>query len=124
MHYVETLLHFLANGLVGSQHNYWQFRQWEIKTIKTQSRAYAFFKFFINSVFKKLTNFISSVVGDSCSTNHALLQEFDSKCLGCNSHRFYQAVKDYVMQHATFVDKVHYIMTKLSSQILVVKLRI
>lgn len=62
---------------------------------------YAFFNFVITEAIKKLTNCISARVGNSCITKRPPLRKFDWKFVGCYSHWFNLAVRDYVknIQH-------------------------
>lgn len=49
--------------------------------------------------------------------------KFDSKFVGCYSLRFNLEVQDYVKENAKLVDRVYFLMKKLSKKMFVAKMR-
>ncbi len=56
-------------------------------------------------------------------TNKSIAEKTGCNFIGCASHRFNLAVKDYLVHHSELIDKVSVIMKKLRSPVAAAKLR-
>ena len=61
-------------------------------------------------IFNKSWINVTALIGDNCSTNHALANKAKVGFIGCSSHRFNIAVQDILQSHAAIIAKIHVIM--------------
>lgn len=66
---------------------------------------------------------IAAVIGQNCNKNRLLARKFESKLVGCFSHRFNFVVKDVLDSHLNIIEKIYKINFKLRSPIAVAKIQ-
>lgn len=78
---------------------------------------------FILGYYGKWWDNVAALIGDNCSTNQSLATKANSYFIGCASHRFNLAMKEFFSSYEDQINKINAIMTKLKQLIPAAKLR-
>jgi len=81
----------------------------------TAKAHYEFVKWVLESVYNKSMDNIVAIIGDNCETNKAMCDLCELPFIGCASHRFNLAVKNWLEKYEPVLNKVNVLMGKLKN---------
>ena len=81
------------------------------------------FLYFVLELYSKSWNNLVALIGDNVTTNNSLSNMAKVPLIGCCSHRFNLAICDVLSNENEIISKVNAIVMKLSSLLLIAKLR-
>ncbi|KAH9118961.1 hypothetical protein LEN26_011855 [Aphanomyces euteiches] len=121
-HYVAVFVSFPSSDSIGYQKYLLSFA---LTNEEDSLNAMSHKKYleFVLDVFGKTLSNIVVLIGDNCSTNHALSRLLGIPLIGCASHRFNLFVGDILREKEEIVNLVNDLMRKLKTIILSAKLR-
>lgn len=73
---------------------------------------------FLSSVHGKTMENVVAIIGDNCNVNQSISNKLSIPLIGCSSHRFQLAIKDFLQDYGQLLMQVHNPMVKLRTSLL------
>lgn len=111
-HYLGIFATFSSNALNGYNSILLAFSPLENEESLNADEHIKFLDITLDKYQKSWEN-VACLIGDNCSTNRSIARKMKKSFVGCASHRFNLAVKDYLKTYENILSKVNELMKKL-----------